>query len=437
MPYQKGVQFMNKMLLIEVFKKEIEKSTGCTDPGAVTLSVAKATEMLGEKPDRIEVAVSPNIYKNGISVGVPGTGKRGLYQAAALGIYLSEWTGEDLGLLDYVDDEMVQKSQDVLEEGRTKVVYLRQIPDPLYIKAEVFKDGDSAWAVIQGDYSNIIAAGKNGKIIFSKLADKTEGTVDELIKYKISDIVDTIKQTGIEDLEFLIKAALVNKAAAQEGIRNENANIGAALFDMSHDIHFPYSAMMLGKLYTASAAEARMIGLNVPIMAIAGSGNHGITNFLGVLAAAETLGVSDTELARALAISSAITIYIKGYIKRMTAFCGCSVAAATGVAAASVYMLGGNYHDMVNAMHSVIGTLAGIVCDGAKESCAYKLSTATATAIEYAYLSKEKKVFIPCANGIVSHTIEDTFKKLGKLNNPGMVETDKFLLEIIEEIQNI
>lgn len=427
---------MNKTLLIKVLKKEIEKSTGCTDPGAVTLAVAKATEVLGKEPDRINVAVSPNVYKNGISVGVPGTGKRGLYQAAALGVYLSEWTGEDLGLLDNVDDEIVRKSQDMLEDGSINVSYLKQTPDPLYIKAEVFKDNDSAWAVIKGDYSDITETGKNDKAIFSKLTEESEGAVDELIRYEIRDIIDTIKHIDVEELEFLIKAADTNKAAAQEGMRNENAVIGTALAGMVENVDFPYSAMMLGKLYTASAAEARMIGLKVPIMAIAGSGNHGITNFLGVLAAAETLEVSDTVLARALAVSSAITVYIKGYIKRMTAFCGCSVAAATGVAAATVYMLGGSFDDMVNAMHSVIGALAGIVCDGAKESCAYKLSTATAAAIEYAYLSKEKKVFIPRANGIVSYTIEDTFKKLGQLNNPGMVETDRCLLGIIEEIQN-
>ncbi len=427
---------MNKTLLIEVFKKEIEKSTGCTDPGAVTLAVAKATEVLGEKPDKIKVTVSPNLYKNGISVGVPGTGKRGLFQAAALGIYLSEWTGEDLGLLDHVNEEMVRKSNDMLKDGSINVSYLKQPPDPLYVKAEVSKDSDSAWTVIQGDYSNITQTGKNNKVKYSRPLEKTEDTVDELIKYKISDIIETIKHMEVEELEFLVQAAKINKAAAQEGMRNESAVIGSALSSMMENVNFPYSAMMLGKLYTASAAEARMIGLNVPIMAIAGSGNHGITNFLGVLAAAESLELSETELARALAVSSAITIYIKGYVKRMTAFCGCSVAAATGVAAAVVYMLGGSFDDMVNAMHSVIGALAGMVCDGAKESCAYKLSTATATAIEYAYLSKEKKVFIPKANGIVSHTIEGTFKKLGQLNNPGMVETDKCLLEIIEEIQS-
>lgn len=427
---------MDKTLLINVLKKEIEKSTGCTDPGAVTLAVAKAVEVLEKEPDIIEVSVSPNLYKNGISVGIPGTGKRGLYQAAALGIYLARWTGEGLGLLDHVDDGMVKSSQEVLNAKRVKVTYLKQAPDPLYVKVEVFKDNDSAWTVITGDYSSITETGRNGNVVFSKPVERAGGTVDELIKFDISEIIETIKYIEAEELEFLVQAAEVNKEAAREGIRNENAVIGAALSDMVEKIKFPYSAMMLGKLYTASAAEARMIGLNVPIMAIAGSGNHGITNFLGVLAAAESLEVSGSELARALAVSSAITVYIKGHIKRMTAFCGCSVAAATGVAAATVYLLGGSIEDMVNAMHSVIGALAGIVCDGAKESCAYKISTATATAIEYAYLSKEKKVFIPRANGIVSHTIEDTFKKLGRLNNPGMVGTDKCLLEIIEEIQS-
>ena len=426
---------MDKALLIKVLKKEIEKSTGCTDPGAVALAVAKATAVLGEKPDQIRVSVSPNVYKNGISVGVPGTGQRGLHQAAALGIYLSDWTDEDLGLLDHVNTEIVRASQELLKAKRVEVSYLKQTPDPLYIKAEVGKGANQAWTVIQGDYSNITETGKNTQTLFSKPVEKAEGGVDELIHYKIADIIGAIKSMDLEELRFLIEDAFINKAAAEEGMGNENAVMGDALSGMIEEAKFPCSAMMLGKLYTASAAEARMIGLNVPIMAIAGSGNHGITNFLGVLAAAETLKVPEVELAKALAISSSITIYIKGRIKRMTAFCGCSVAAATGVAAATVYLLGGSFEDMVNAMHSVLGALAGIVCDGAKESCAYKLSTATATAIEYAFLATKKKVFIPRGNGIVSHTIEHTFEKLGQLNNPGMVETDKCLLEIIEEIQ--
>jgi L-cysteine desulfidase len=182
---------------------------------------------------------------------------------------------------------------------------------------------------------------------------------------------------------------------------------------------------------TAAAGEARMMGLIVPIIAIAGSGNHGITNFLGVSAVAEELGATELKTARALAISSTITIYIKGYVKRMTAFCGCAVAAATGVAAATVYLLDGCYGQMVQTMQSVIGTLGGMFCDGAKESCAYKLSTATAMAIQFAYLAM-KGCGIPNGIGIVGNTIEDSFYNLGQLNNPGMVETDRIIAQLIE-----
>ncbi|HKL10661.1 MAG TPA: L-serine ammonia-lyase, iron-sulfur-dependent, subunit alpha [Clostridia bacterium] len=427
---------MDKQLLIDVMKNEIEKSTGCTDPGSVSLAVAKATEVLGEKPDRVEVDVSPNVYKNGVSVGVPGTDGRGLDQAAALGVFLFRWTDERLGICDYVESGMVDKSKEYLEEGNVKIKYLRQVPDPLFIEARVYREGKLAWAKIQSDYSNIVETGMNGEVIFSKPAEIAEEKVDGLVSYSVSEIIETIRCMELAEIEFLIEAAKINKTASNIGIANGKAKIGSTLFEMLEDVNFPYSAMMLGKLYTASAAEARMIGLNVPIMAISGSGNHGITNFLGMTAAAEILGVSNVEFARGLAVSSAITIYIKGHIKRMTAFCGCSVAAATGVAAGTAYLLGGSYEDMVNAMHSVIGALAGIVCDGAKESCAYKLSTATSAAIEYAYLAKEKDVFIPRGNGIVGHTIEETFRNMGRLNNPGMLETDKCLLDIIESVQN-
>jgi L-cysteine desulfidase len=177
-----------------------------------------------------------------------------------------------------------------------------------------------------------------------------------------------------------------------------------------------------------------MAGLPVPIMAIVGSGNHGIANFLGILAVAEVLESPREKLAKALAISSTVTVYIKSILKRMTAFCGCSVAAATGVAAGTVYLLGGSRDDAIHAMQSVIGTLAGMLCDGAKESCAYKLSASTATAIQFAYLAMQG-AYVPAGMGVVGNTIEGTIENLGRLNNPGMVETDRLVLELIEQVQ--
>ena len=175
-----------------------------------------------------------------------------------------------------------------------------------------------------------------------------------------------------------------------------------------------------------------MGGMNVTITAITGSGNHGITNFVGVLAAAEELEATREQTAVALAISSMITIYIKGHIKRMTAFCGCGVAAATGMAAAVTYLLGGGYEQSVQAMQTVIGTIGGMFCDGAKSSCAYKLSTAAAMAVQAAYLAMAG-CHVPAGEGIIGRTIEETFANIGRLNDPGMLETDRVMVSIIAQ----
>jgi L-cysteine desulfidase len=170
----------------------------------------------------------------------------------------------------------------------------------------------------------------------------------------------------------------------------------------------------------------------VPVMAIAGSGNHGIANFLGILGVSETLDSSPEKTARALAISSTVTVVIKAYSSRLSAFCGCAVAAAAGVAAGTVYLLGGSYTDSVNAMQSVIGTLAGMVCDGAKESCAFKLSSSVALAVQFSYLALEGAC-IPAGMGLLGSTIEKTFENLGRLNDPGMVTVDRLMLHMIAD----
>jgi L-cysteine desulfidase len=182
---------------------------------------------------------------------------------------------------------------------------------------------------------------------------------------------------------------------------------------------------------TGAAAEARMLGVQVPIMAITGSGNHGITNFLGMAAVAMELGASRSQTIKALALTSMITIYIKGFTSALTSFCGCAIAPATGIAAGTVYLLGGSVEQMVHAMQSVVGTFAGMLCDGAKESCAYKVSTVTSSAVEYAYLAMEG-TYIPEVNGIVGRTIEETFANLGKLNNPGMLKTNEVVVEFVK-----
>ena len=419
---------MDAELLLSILKKEIERSTGCTDPGCVCLTVARAVAEL-DSVDSVQVTVSDNIFKNGISVGVPGTGAIGMEIAAAMGVLLSQYWQEGLAILDHATPDIVTRATEMLQDGRIKLDHA-STPHPLYVRAEAKNAQHTAYAVLMHDYANITEVGKDGTTLFKHAATSSSDEVEDVLaQYPVRDVMETAQSLSFEQASFLLDFARINKAAAQTGLANQTMKFGPLLAELGGTTPSPEQHV---QLMTAAAGEARMRGLVVPIMAIAGSGNHGITNFLGVLALAEILDADPLQTVRALAISSAITIYSKAYIKRMTAFCGCSVAAATGVAAAATWLMGGSYQQAEQAMHSVIGTLGGMFCDGAKESCAYKLSTAATMAVQFARLAL-KGCGVPASTGIIGRNIEETFQNLGQLNNPGMVATDRLIVDIIDQ----
>lgn len=417
-------------LILEVIENEIDRATGCTDPGAVALAASRAIHELKGTPERAVIEVSRNIYKNGVNVGIPGCKKRGLQFAAALGCFLDK-SSELLNLLDFVTPEIIQQADSFTKRGCVALSCVES-SDPLYVKAEIFSEEESASAVIQGDYTNIVSVVHNGKVVFLQPNSAAKKDGSTLNQYRLKDLYEEALSIPGEKLRFLVQDAGVNQAAAQTGLDCELCCLGRKYHAYSENLdRQPEKAIRHAQSMTAAAGEARMMGLPVPIMAISGSGNHGITNFLGVQSVAEQIHADEEHYIHALVISSMVTVYIKGFIKRMTAFCGCSVAAATGVAAASVYLLGGTFDQAVTAMQSLIGTLGGMLCDGAKESCAYKLSTATAMGIQFAYLALDG-CGLKSGIGILGNTIEDTFYNLGQLNDPGMVETDKVIVQLME-----
>ena len=423
---------MDKNTLIQIIEGEIERTTGCTDPVSIALTVSRAARELRGVPDKVEVTVSPNLYKNAINVGIPGTGKRGMVWAAALGAVIDN-SDAGLAILDAVDEATMRAAGELIEERRVDVGYDERAPDALYIKATVSAGADSAAAITMYDYANIVEVTRNGEQVFGADAARTDEGQPVLTDCTVRELVALIQTLGLEDLAFLVEAAEVNKEAALQGLRDEHLRLGPAL---SHDMQAEKPASLASKAQalTAAASEARMLGLKVPVIAVTGSGNQGITDLLGVLSVAEDLQACRADLARALAISTVVTIYVKSLTRRMTSFCGAAVAASTGVAAATVYLLGGSYDDMQHAMQSVVGTFAGMLCDGAKESCAYKIGTAIPMAVQFARLALEG-AYIPSGDGIVGNTIEETFAYLGQLNNPAMAETDAFMLETIQRIQ--
>jgi L-cysteine desulfidase len=399
--WHNGVTVVDKNTLIQIIESEIERTTGCTDPVSIALTVSRAMRELGGVPDRVEVTVSPNLYKNAINVGIPGTGKRGMVWAAALGAVIDN-SDAGLAILDAVDGATMRAAGKLIEERRVDVGYDEGAPDALYIKATVSAGADSAAAVTMYDYANVVEVTRNGERVFGADTARTDERQPVLTDCTVRELVALVQTLDPEDLAFLVEAAEVNKEAALQGLRDEHLRLGPAL--------------------------------KVPVIAVTGSGNQGITDLLGVLSVAEDLQACRADLARALALSTVVTIYVKSLTKRMTSFCGAAVAASTGVAAATVYLLGGSYDDMQHAMQSVVGTFAGMLCDGAKESCAYKIGTAIPMAVQFARLALEG-AYIPSGDGIVGNTIEETFAYLGQLNNPAMAETDAFMLETIQRIQ--
>ncbi|HEY3422473.1 MAG TPA: L-serine ammonia-lyase, iron-sulfur-dependent, subunit alpha [Methanocellaceae archaeon] len=419
---------MDKEIVLKALKSEIERSVGCTDPGAVCLAVYRAAQALGCKPERVAVTVSSSVYKNGINVGVPGTGMRGLHIAAALGAVLDHGD-RGLAMLDGATENDIKSAISMVSGDSITIGHI-ETTDPLYIKALATAGDNNAYAIITGDYTNVVEVALNGRIIYSSPAVKAETAQAALKGHTLAELFATIETMTVDDLDFLLEAAEINRQAAYAGLASPSSRLGKGLSSMTEDMPAPFAAYTHAQQLTAAACEARMSGMQVPVIAIAGSGNHGIANFLGVLASAEALGRSRDQLARALAISSLVTVVIKGYSMRLSAFCGCAVSASAGVAAGVTYLLGGSYEDSVHAMQSVIGTLAGMVCDGAKESCAFKLSSSVALAVQFSYLALDG-AYIPSGMGMLGSTIEKTFENLGQLNNPGMVAADRLLLNMI------
>jgi L-cysteine desulfidase len=412
--------------LIRLLKSELERSTGCTDPGAVCLAVSRAVRELGRRPEAIRVSVSPNVYKNGVNVRVPGTGRRGLVIAAALGAVLDR-VELGLAILDTVDDAALQRA----EAYRPRITLdIRPFPDPLTIVAQVSAGKEEASVTIANDYSHVVEVTRNGSVVHTEPTIKTQEIAESLTGWEFADLYDLVLMLPVDELDFLSEAAELTFQAAQAGLEHPDATLVAALSSWQGTSSDPFRAMQRAQLLTAAASEARMIGLQAPVMALSGSGNHGILALAGVLAVAQVLASPREQLARALALSTLVTVLSKAHIKRMTALCGCTVAAAPGVAAATVYLLGGSIHHAQHAIQTVVATLAGMVCDGAKESCAYKIGTAAAVAVQAGYLAVEG-VHVPDGIGLVGGSVKETFENLGRLNNPGMIETDRLLLEVL------
>ncbi|WP_371311809.1 L-cysteine desulfidase family protein [Pseudovibrio flavus] len=435
---QKGaLKPLTSQEMLDVLKSEIAPAVGCTEVGAAALIAAKAAEALGCMPETIDLEVSISIYKNGLTVGIPGTTLKGLQYSCALGALICD-SSLGLNVFAKVDEENTAAAIEMVKADKISLTCDAQAPGSIYLKATAKAADDVVTVTILGRHDKIVEVCKNGEVLESAQAQQNTATsaaadevspTDRLKAMSVRDILAQVLELDLSEADYLFEAADRNREAAEIGLADKQSTLGPALMKT---VAGDEQARRISRVraMTGASSEARMRGLPVQIHSIAGSGNHGITNFVGVDTYARELGVSDDVRQRALAITSVLAIYVKAHAGRVSSYCGCAIAPGAGVAAASVYLEGGDIEKMVGAVQSVIGTFAGMLCDGAKVSCAYKVATVAATAVQFAQLAMNGANVEP-GDGIVSQTIEQTIANLGTLNNPGMVETDKTVISML------
>jgi L-cysteine desulfidase len=428
----------------DILRIEVAPALGCTEPAAVALCTAAAGSLLAHKGvDAIELWLSPNIYKNAYAVAIPGTnGKSGIGLAASLGFFGGDAKGK-LQVLDPVNEESLKQARSLVDAGKVAVNLLREKAD-IYIRAKVTAGEESAEAVIEHTHDNLTSLSHNGQslaqhpLLSGMSADQTTVSgLDEFLRTQtLEQLLVLVDGIDDEDLDFVMQGVQFNLALAKHGLAFGNGlGIGKALERLAREGLIKKDMILDARILASAAADARMSGVKLPAMSSAGSGNHGLTAVLPIWAVKDHLNyLTEKEVLKAIALSHVITGYIKAHTGRLSAVCGCSVAAGAGAAAGIAFLMGGHLGHIAGAIKNLIGDLAGVLCDGAKASCALKLGTAAGTAVQAAIFSLHG-ITVGEHDGIVAFTPEQTMKNMGQISSQGMIETDRTVLQIMIDKQ--
>ncbi len=418
--------------IIAVLKKEVVPAFGCTEPVAVAYAAAKATEVLGTLPDRVELVLSGNVIKNAMSVGIPGTGMKGINIATAVGIFAGK-SSKGLEVLNNISKEDVSESKKLLKDGFITTSISTE-PNKLYIKVKVSKGSENAMVEIKDFHTAISSIEKNGISILKTNCD--DGTILNLINDEdrsfmtIASIYDFSMNIPLAELEFLKATIVLNEAIANEGLINDyGLKVGKTRISHMDKGILGDTLESYAMGLTAAATDARMAGSTMAVMTNSGSGNQGITATVPVIAAAIKLKSTQEELLRALALSSLVAIHMKNHLGRLSALCGC-VVASTGSSCAISYLMGGKLPEIEGTIKNVLGNITGMFCDGAKSGCSLKVATGVSAGIQAALLANDK-IIIGSDEGIIDKSIEKTIINACAIGRDAMNETDKMILDIM------
>lgn len=413
---------------VEILERELVPAMGCTEPIALAYCSAKARSVLGALPDKVLVEVSGNIVKNVKSVIVPNSGgRRGIEAAAAVGILAGR---EDLELevLSKVTEEQKAGLGAYMEMAEITVEPL-DTPYLLDMAVTVEKDGSTARVRIAQEHTNIVEINKNGAVLFEKTAgEKDEEYVPDYSLLTIEKIYDFADTADLEDVKAVLDRQIeYNTAIAEEGLRGDyGANIGRVLMEEYGD-----RIENRAKAMAAAGSDARMNGCDLPVIINSGSGNQGMTASLPVIEYAKELQSGSEKLYRALLLSNLVTLHQKTGIGRLSAYCG-AVSAGAGAGAGIAYLEGGSLEVIAHTLVNALAVTSGIVCDGAKASCAAKIAVAVDTGILGYKMFQRGQQFYG-GDGLVAKGVENTIRNIGRLGKDGMRETDKEIIRIMTE----
>ena len=425
--------------IIALINREVVPAIGCTEPMAVSLCVAKATETLGSVPARIDLLLSANILKNAMGVGIPGTGMIGLPIAVALGALVGK-SEYGLEVLRDSDDAAVTEGKKYLKGDHISIGLKQDTAEKLYIEVICTgEDGSSSMAVIAREHTHFTFVSRTSAdgcctvLLDDPLSDaKDEEKQSEELNLRL--VYDFATTSPIEELEFINEARRLNENVAKEALKG---NYGHSL---GKTLQRPLGIGIMGNTIfshiisaTSSACDARMAGAKIPVMSNSGSGNQGIAATMPVVVFAQENHNTEEELTRALILSHLTAIYIKQSLGRLSALCGC-VVASTGSSCGITYLMGGNYDQVAYSVKNMIANLAGMVCDGAKPSCALKVSSGVSTAVLSAMLAIQNR-YVTNVEGLIEDDVDRCIHNLTRVGGAGMDETDRMVLDIMTHKQ--
>jgi L-cysteine desulfidase len=426
----------------DILQMEVTPALGCTEPAAIALACAAAASLLeGEEIDRLELWVDPNIYKNGTAVAIPGTdGMTGLDVAAGVGAFGGN-PSIGLEVFDTVDQQSIDKTKALIGSKGVDIHLFEETG--LHVKAVISSGSDRAVAEIKELHNNIVYLSLNNiEITDSSLLSKAAGSSGKsamalleewLMDLTLDDIYEMIDEIDEEDLAFLKKGVEYNVTLAEYGLKyGSGLGIGKAIERLLKQKLLVKDMSTSARILTSAAADARMSGVNLPAMSSAGSGNHGLTAILPIWAIKDFVAHDEETVLKAIGLSHVITAYVKAHTGRLSAVCGCSVAAGAGATAGITYLVGGDVEHMAGAIKNIMEDLAGVICDGAKAGCALKLNTAAGAAVQAALFSLQG-INVQDTDGIIGQSTEQTVRNIGTLSHQGMVETDRTILQIMRE----